>query len=188
MAETIVQAEADLVSREAIQRNSGWFIGLGILWMVFGILAIILPTVAGVAVDILLGILFLVGGAAQIVHAARAKGWRGTVWQGLGGVLALILGAVLLFFPWQGLLALTVVLAAFFLANGVFKIVAAFGNRDMKGWGWLLFSGILSIIIGVLVTIGWPASALWAVGILVGIELLFMGWWMMIAGWAARSA
>ncbi|WP_404379680.1 HdeD family acid-resistance protein [Caenispirillum salinarum] len=183
-------SEPDLahVSRQAVRENSGWFIGIGALWVILGALAIVAPLAAGIALNLVLGVVFLIGGGAQLVQAFRVKGWKGTSYYMVGALLALALGVILLVFPGQGLAALTLVLAAFFLVNGIVKLAAGARYRDIEGWGWLMVSGVLSLIIGVLIFVGWPASALWAVGILVGIELIFAGIWMIAAGSAARGA
>jgi len=85
---------------------------------------------------------------------------------------------ILLAYPFAAVLTFTLFLAGFFVVAGVFKIIEAFEIRGMTGWGWVLASGILSFILGVLIWARWPSSAFWAIGLLVGIDLLFMGWAM----------
>jgi uncharacterized membrane protein HdeD (DUF308 family) len=96
-------------------------------------------------------------------------------------------GIVLLVAPLQGALALTIVLAVFLLVEGVFKIITAFRVRDHRGWGWLLASGIVSVILGLLIWAQWPASGLWVIGLLVAIQLLFTGWSLVMLALAARG-
>ena len=89
--------------------------------------------------------------------------------------------------PWAGALALTIVLAVFLIVEGIFKIMMAMRVRDHSGWGWLLASGVLSVILGVLIWAEWPASGLWVIGLLVGIQLLFTGWSLVMLALAARA-
>jgi uncharacterized membrane protein HdeD (DUF308 family) len=173
-------------SREAVRRGSTWFLVLGILWVVLGALAIIAPLAAALAIQTLIGVLLLVGGIAQIVHAFRSRGWGAFGWHLLSAVAEVVAGALLLFFPLQGVLTLTLILAALFIAVGVVKILAALRNRDTDGWVWLLVSGILSILVGLLIWARWPYSAEWAIGVLVGIEFIFSGWALIMIAMAGR--
>ncbi len=166
----------------------GWLLALGILWIILGTLAIIMPFAATLAVEMVFGVLFLIGGIAQLVQAFRSKGWKVFALQVLGGLLALALGAILLFYPLQGVLTLTILLAAFFVAQGIVKIMAAFRQRPSAGWGWLMFSGILGVIVGVIIWAALPEAAIWVLGLLVGIELIFSGWAMVMIALAGKKA
>ena len=114
------------------------------------------------------------------------RGWRGFLLELLSAVLYLGVGILLLVNPLEGALALTIVLAAFLVVEGIFKIIMAMRVRDHDGWGWLLASGILSVTLGVLIWAQWPASGLWVIGLLVGIQLLFTGWSLVMLALAAR--
>ena len=170
-----------------IQAAWGWLLALGILWIILGTLAIIMPFAATLAVEMVFGVVFLIGGVAQRVQAFRSKGWKGFAVQVLGGLLALALGVILLFFPLQGVLTLTILLAAFFVAQGIVKIMAALRQRPASGWGWLMFSGILGIIVGVIIWAALPEAAIWVLGLLVGIELIFSGWAMVMIAMAGKK-
>lgn len=174
------------ISRQSVRDNWGWFLALGIFWIAMGTLAVVVPLAATFAVELLIGALLGAGGIVQVVQAFRCRGWRGTAWNGLIGVLSLAAGALLLFFPLGGVLTLTLVLSAFFIASGIFRAAAALQNRDTPGWGWMLFSGLLGIGVGILIWLAWPGSAVWALGLLVGIELIFSGWSMVMIALAAR--
>ena len=173
-------------SWQSVRDNWGWFLALGIFWIVMGALAIVLPFAATFAVALLIGALLGAGGIVQVVHAFRCKGWRGTALNGLIGLLSVVAGVLLLFFPLGGVLTLTLVLSVFFIAAGVFRTLAALQNRDLAGWGWMLFSGLLGIGVGLIIWLAWPESAVWALGLLVGIELTFSGWSMVMIALAAR--
>lgn len=180
------QGATGLLPRERLRDNWGWLFGLGVGWVAFGTLTVVMPHAAGLAIDLLLGAIFAAGGVMQLAQTFRCRGTGGTAAQALGGFLSLLLGSLLLFYPYQGLASLTLLLSAFFIVVGGFKVTAALQNRALKAWGWLLFSGLLAISVGVLIWLGWPSSATWAIGLLVGIELVFGGWSLMLLGLAAR--
>ena len=172
----------------ALRESWGWMLAVGLIWILLGTVAIVVPFAATLALELMLGAIFAVGGIAQIIQAFRSRGWRGFAFHLVGGFLALILGALLLFYPLQGAVTLTLFLAAFFLVQGIVKIAAALQNRSTRSWGWLLFSGILGVVVALLIWLGLPSSAVWAIGLLVGVELIFTGWSLVMLALAARSA
>lgn len=172
---------------EVLSRNWGWLLALGILMIVLGVFAIGAPVVATIAVQFALGWILVIGGIAEGIHAFMAQGWRGFLLELLSAILYLVVGVLLLVNPVQGAIALTVVLAVFLIVEGIFKVIMAMRVRDHGGWGWLLASGILSLILGVLIWAEWPASGLWIIGLLVGIQLLFTGWSLVMLAFAARA-
>lgn len=187
MAEHPDDQGGTLLPKQArLRDNWAWLFGLGVGWVAFGTLTIVMPHAAGLAIDLILGAIFATGGLMQVAQAFCCRGSSGSVMQALGGFLALLFGALLLFYPYQGLASLTLLLSAFFIVGGGFKVAAALQNRGLGAWGWLLFSGLLGIAVGLLIWLGWPSSATWALGLLVGIELIFGGWSLMLLGLAAR--
>jgi uncharacterized membrane protein HdeD (DUF308 family) len=171
---------------EALSRNWGWLLALGILMIILGVIAVGAPVVATIAVQFMLGWLLVISGIAEGVHAFMAQGWRGFLFELLSALLYLAVGILLLVNPLEGALALTIVLAVFLIVEGVFKIIMALRVRDHDGWGWLLASGIVSVVLGVLIWAQWPASGLWVIGLLVGIQLLFTGWALVMLALAAK--
>jgi uncharacterized membrane protein HdeD (DUF308 family) len=171
---------------EVLSRNWGWLLALGILMIILGAIAIAAPVAATIAVQFMLGWLLVITGIAEAIHAFMVRGWRGFLLELLSAVLYLGVGILLLVNPLEGALALTIVLAAFLVVEGIFKIIMAMRVRDHDGWGWLLASGILSVILGALIWAQWPASGLWVIGLLVGIQLLFTGWSLVMLALAAR--
>lgn len=152
---------------------------LGIATIILGVVAILAPLVAAVAVNKLVGILLLLGGIFQAVHAISRREVAGKVVLGLiVAAFYVIAGLILLAYPFAAVLTFTLFLAGFFIVAGVFKVIGALEMHGTTGWGWTLTSGILSFILGVLIWAQWPSSAIWAIGLLVGIDLLFMGWAM----------
>lgn len=161
--------------RSRIAKHSGWFLALGIFWIVAGIAAILVPVIASIAVELLVGSFLLVGGVLQIVHSFRLSGWKSTLFYLALGVLSVLAGVLLVLNPLAGLFTLTLVLAAFFVAEGALQSVAALNMRGESHWVWLLISGLLGIAVGVLIFLGLPATAFWALGVLAGIDLISTG-------------
>jgi uncharacterized membrane protein HdeD (DUF308 family) len=172
---------------DALSRNWGWLLALALLMIVLGLMAIAAPVYATFAVQILLGWILVIGGIAQAIHAFMARGWGGFLLELLSALVYLAVGALLLVNPVEGALALTIVLAAFLVVEGIFKVVMAWRVRAHPGWGWLLSSGILTLILGGLIWAEWPSSALWVIGLLVGVHLLFTGWALIMLALAARA-
>jgi uncharacterized membrane protein HdeD (DUF308 family) len=159
----------------------------GIVMVVLGLFAVAEPNVATLAVGIFVGWLFFVGGifrALSVWHSRQAPGF---VWSMLTAVLSVVLGLILILQPLAGVLTLTMVLIAFFIVEGVASIVAAFQHRDhLRSWGWVLFSGVIDLLLAGLIWAGWPSSADWAIGLLVGINMLFLGLSLVMTALAAR--
>jgi uncharacterized membrane protein HdeD (DUF308 family) len=191
MAQPMVQAVIEqrlAETRRLISEKWGWFLALGIVLIVVGMAAILFPLVSTIAAKIMLGWLFLIGGVFMVLHAFSSQGWQGFVWSLLIGILYLIAGGYLAFFPLTGLLTLAILLAALFLAEGVAEIIMAFRIRPHEGWGFMLLSGIAALAVGVMIALDLPGSATWALGLLVGINLLFSGWSYIFLALAGRRA
>ncbi|MFA5899848.1 MAG: HdeD family acid-resistance protein [Hyphomicrobium sp.] len=186
---TISDIESRLTeTKQLVTDKWGWFLALGIVLLLAGVAAIAFPFLSTIAAKIMLGWLFLIGGVMMIVHAFQAPGWQGFLWELIIGILYAVVGAYLAFFPLTGLLTLAIVLAALFVAEGVFEVIMAFRVRPHEGWFWLLLSGIAALAVGVLIAMDLPGSAVWALGLLVGINLLFSGWSYIFLALAGRRA
>jgi uncharacterized membrane protein HdeD (DUF308 family) len=191
MATALSQAalEAKLQeTRKLIADKWGWFLAVGILLILVGFAAIVFPLIAGITAKILLGWMFLIGGVIMVLHAFQEPGWSGFLWELLIGLLYVVAGGYLAFFPLTGLLTLTILLAALFFAEGIMEIFMAFRVRPHDGWGFLLLSGIAALLVGVLIAIDLPGSAAWALGLLFGINLLFTGSSYVALALAGRKA
>jgi uncharacterized membrane protein HdeD (DUF308 family) len=175
-------------SRKLIAEKWGWFLALGIVLIIVGFAAIAFPFVSTVAAKIMLGWLFLIGGVVMVIHAFSASAWQGFVWSLLIGILYVVAGGYLAFFPLTGLLTLAILLVILFLAEGLFEVIMAFRVRPHDGWGFLLLSGIAALAVGVIIALDLPGSATWALGLLVGINLLFSGWSYIFLAMAGRRA
>ncbi len=177
---------ADATWIDEAKKNSGLLIFLGILTVIFGVVAIGSPLITGVAVSVFVGFLLLASGVAQIVHALKSKQWGTGFWGTVIGLLGVVAGLLMIFRPMVGLVTMTILLAIYFLVDGISEIIAAFKIKPDQGWGWLLFNGIVAVLLGVMIWRQWPVSGAWAIGVLVGIHILITGWSMIILGTGAR--
>lgn len=175
--------------RASVREHWKAFLIEGIVLAILGLAAIIVPQLASLAVTIYLGWMFLIMGIVGLVMTFWARGMPGFWWSLISAILAIAAGAILLARPIQGVLTLTIVLGAFFLAEGVATIMYALEHRrELSGrWSWLVVSGIVDIIISGLIITGLPSSAEWAIGLLVGINLLFGGASLIGMALAARQ-
>jgi len=148
-----------MASRKLIAEKWGWFLALGIVLIIVGFAAIAFPFVSTLAAKIMLGWLFLIGGVVMVIHAFSAQAWQGFVWSLLIGILYVVAGGYLAFFPLTGLLTLAVLLVILFLAEGLFEVIMAFRVRPHDGWGFLLLSGIAALAVGVIIALDLPGSA-----------------------------
>lgn len=166
------------------------FLFEGILLAVLGLAAIIVPPLASLAVTIVLGWMFLISGIAGLVATFWARALPGFWWSLISAALAVLAGGILLSRPMQGVLTLTIVIGAYFVAEGVASIMYALEHRrELSGrWSWLLIAGLMDILIAFLIISGLPGSAEWAIGLLVGINLLFGGATLIGMALAARNA
>jgi uncharacterized membrane protein HdeD (DUF308 family) len=166
MAETIL---------DNVKRASGWSIGLAILMIVAGIIAIAAPLIAGVVIVYVVAWTAIFNGGFQIVYAFRAHSGGRMILELLLGLLYIVAGVFILMHPAGGLLALTLIIACFLLVYGIFALVLAFQMRPHSGWGWVLFDAIVTILLGVLIWVHWPANSEWVVGTLIGISFIVSG-------------
>ena len=174
----------------AVRAHWKAFLIEGILLTILGLAAMIVPPLASLAVTIFLGWMFLISGLAGLALTFWARQMPGFWWSLISAVLALGAGIILLAQPVQGTLTLTIVVGAYFLAEGVATIMYALEHRRelSERWSWLLIAGIMDLLIAAVIITGLPGSALWAVGLLVGINLLFGGASLIGMALAARKS
>ena len=166
------------------------FLVEGVVLLVLGATAVVLPPIATLAVTILLGWLFLVSGILGLVTTFWMRHAPGFWWSLLSAVLGIVVGAVLLASPLTGAFSLTLVLVAFFLVEGAVSIMFALDHkRELSGqWGWMLVSGIIDLGLAIMIFAGLPSTAAWAVGLLVGINMIFGGSALIAMALHARTA
>lgn len=176
--------------KQTVKAHWKAFLFEGILLAVLGVAALILPPLASLAIAIFLGWMFLISGIGGLIVTYWARNTPGFWWSLISAALAVLTGILLLARPVQAVLTLTIVLGAYFLAEGVATIMYALEHRRelSSRWSWLLISGLVDIAISFMVITGLPSSAEWAIGILVGINLLFGGASLIGMALAARKS
>ena len=174
----------------AVREHWKAFLFEGILLAILGIAAMIVPPLASLAITIFLGWMFLVSGVAGLFATYWARNMPGFWWSLISAALAVLAGGILLARPMQGVLTLTIVIGAYFLAEGVATIMYALEHRkELSGrWSWLLIAGLMDLVIAFFIIAGLPGSAEWAIGLLVGINMLFGGATLIGMALAARNA
>ena len=158
-----------------VKRTATWSIVLSVLMIVAGIVAIGAPVIAGTAVTTIVGWLLTLSGVFHLAFAWRAGRASAIVWEILIGVVYGAIGFYLLLHPLAGLASLTLVIAAYLLAEGVLEFVLSFQLRPSPGSSWLMFDAIVTLVLAVMIWSTWPSSAAWVVGTLVGISMLMSG-------------
>jgi uncharacterized membrane protein HdeD (DUF308 family) len=173
----------------AVRAHWRAFLIEGILLAILGLAAMIVPPLASLAVTIFLGWMFLISGIAGLALTFWARGMPGFWWSLISAVLAIIAGIILLAQPVQGTLTLTIVIGVYFLAEGVATVMYALEHRRelTDRWSWLLIAGIMDVVIAGIIISGLPGSAMWAIGLLAGINLLFGGSTLIGMALAARN-
>jgi uncharacterized membrane protein HdeD (DUF308 family) len=174
----------------AVREHWKAFLFEGIVLSIIGLAAMIVPPLASLAVTIFLGWMFLVSGVAGLVVTYWGRNMPGFWWSLISAALAVLAGGILLARPMQAVLTLTIVVGAYFLAEGVATIMYALEHRrELSGrWSWLLVAGLMDIVIAFFIIAGLPGSAEWAIGLLVGVNLLFGGATLIGMALAARNA
>jgi uncharacterized membrane protein HdeD (DUF308 family) len=162
----------------------------GIVLLILGFIAIVIPPLATLAVTILLGWLFLISGLVGLYMTFKMRQAPGFWWSLVSGVVGIVVGLLLLASPLRGAFSLTIVLVAFFIIEGVASIMFALDHkRELSGrWGWMLASGIVDLVLALFIFAGLPSTAVWAIGLLVGINLVFGGVALISMALHARNA
>ena len=163
------------VHEEGLRKSWIWMAVLAVISLIGGVLALFNPFAATLAATMMAGWVFALLGIVQIVQAFQVQGWGGFIWALLFGLLSLIVGGSLIFNPLAGMVSLTLLVAVLFVATGVVKTMYAFSLRPVTGWGWVLFSGLVSLALGIMIMADFPASAASILGILLGVELISNG-------------
>ena len=153
------------------------YVGEGIVLVILGLAAVAIPALATLAIEILVGWIFLISGVVGLITTLRMRQAPGFWWSLVSAILGIAAGAVLLLQPLSGILSLTFILIVFFLVEGGASILFALEHkRELSGrWGWMLVSGIVDLILAAIILSGLPGIATWAIGMLVGINMVFGG-------------
>lgn len=170
---------------EEIAKNWGWFLALGVTLFVLGILAISSAVAATLITVFFLGIILLIAGLAQCIMAIREPQWSGFFLNLLAGLLSLVMGYLFVQSTGVSALTLTLLMAAYFMVSGLFKVFTAATHRFHQ-WGWMLANGAASLVLGALLWAQWPISGLWTIGLFLGIDLIMVGTFWGIVGVSLR--
>jgi uncharacterized membrane protein HdeD (DUF308 family) len=166
------------IARAPSRLGTGW----GFAVMLLGMLCMMTPFLSGVAVNTIVAILMIAAGLTMTAYCFKAGTFGKGLLQFLFGGITILAGGLLLVRPMLGLFTMTAVLIAWFLVDGIFSIISGVRGKGEPGWGWIIVSGIASIVLAVLLWRQWPASGAFAVGLLVGIRLIFTGWSIAMLG------
>src|ERR1019366_6199302 len=165
------------------------FLFQGVVMIILGVLAVCAPVAATLAVDIYVGWLLLISGLIGLIAIVSTHHVNAFLWSLVTAALSVVIGVLLILKPIEGAVSLTVVLTAFFIAEGVFQTAVALASRQVMAgtWGWMLMSGIADLALAAIIIAGWPGTAIWALGLLVGINLLTSGCAVVVAALAGRE-
>jgi len=170
-----------------VEKASGWVIAMAVVFIILGMMAIVEPMVAGLAVTVLVGWILIFAGVTHVVGAFGGGGAGRAIWHGLIGVIYAIGGVYFLMHPLLGLGSLTLLLSVILIAEALLRIVAYTQMRGQSGSSWLLVNGLITILLGGMIWRHWPSSSVWAIGTLVGVNLLMTGLSRLMLGMAVRS-
>lgn len=169
-----------------LRKRWAWFLGLGIAFIILGFLAVGSSTLVTLGSIIFLGSLLFVVGVVQIGLTPSVRQWSGFFISLLAGLLYTVVGLIMIIHPAASAVNLTLLMAVFFLVGGIFRIVSAASMR-FEHWGWAVLSGVIKSILGLLIWLGWPDTGLWVIGLFIGIDLIFFGWFWVLISLTARA-
>lgn len=179
----LVQSVLDV---QTFKKNWGWFLALGVLLVILGALAVGASVFTTFLSVLVLGILLVAGGVAKIGYALWLRRWTGFIPTLLVGILYVVVGGYTLYHPAASAIAITLLIAILFLISGIFRVASSL-TLQFENWGWVLFSGLISIALGAMILAEWPESGLWILGLFVGIDLIFAGWTWIFLSLGARN-
>jgi uncharacterized membrane protein HdeD (DUF308 family) len=159
---------------------------LGITFLILGTAAVLLPFVSTISVVFAAGVILIISGILEVMQALNEKLARRKVLHFLLAAISIFLGIVFIFQPSLSALMITLLLAAFLIMSGIFKIIISLAI-EQKYWVWLLINGLISLLLGVLIYLQWPVSGLWVIGLFIGIDLIFNGWALIMLALAVKK-
>lgn len=161
---------------------------VGVLLIILGLIAILLPFIAGIAITAFIGWLLLLAGIVHLIYSWHSRKTSGVIWQILIAILYLFVGFYLIFHPARGLVTLTLLLASYFVVEGVLELIVYFRLRRSHRAGWFLWDGLITLLLGILIWAHWPFSSVWVLGTIIGISLLISGFTRLFARPTLASA
>lgn len=183
---TLVFTELHLVGLDHIGQKWKWLLGLGILLVVLGMIAIGASVFVTLATMVFIGSLMLIAGLLQSIHAISMRRWSGFYIDLMAGVLNTVIGFVMVAHPGATATALTLIIAVLLILGGVFRILTgllvSYQNRI-----WLLIHGFINLLLAYTILADWPLSGLWVIGLFIGIDMIFNGWSLIMLGLVVRK-
>jgi uncharacterized membrane protein HdeD (DUF308 family) len=170
-----------------LKKHWGWILALGILLLILGTIGLCMTLFLTLASVVGFGVLLLVGGGAQIVHAFKAQGWKSIVLSVLIAILYVLSGIMVIGNPVAASAFLTLMLAGAIIGIGILRIVMGFQLRGFKNWIWPLLGGIIAVLMGVVIILQWPISGFWVIGLFVAIEMIMNGWATIAIAFTAKN-
>jgi uncharacterized membrane protein HdeD (DUF308 family) len=178
--------DAPPVDERASLRSRWWlFVVLGLVSVIVGLLAIGFPHIATSKFVVIFGVLLLIAGVTEVIHAVMVRKFSGFALHLLSAALYLLVGLFMLENPPRAKVVLTLLLAASFLVGGLLRVISS-ALVQAPAWPWVLLNGVVDVILGILIWNRWPESSFWVIGLFVGIDLLFHGWSWIILGVTVR--
>jgi uncharacterized membrane protein HdeD (DUF308 family) len=172
--------------RAMLRKNWGWFVGLGVLFVLLGMAGLVFVGVATLVSVLFVGWAFVIAGIAEIANAIFRKGWSGFWLDLIVGIVTVMAGLFIVVQPLVGAKVLTMFIGVMFLIGGIFRLAAGIAMKNPYA-GWFLVHGFVSVILAILIIAEWPYSSLWVIGTLVSIELLFDGFRLLSFGSAVKN-
>ena len=172
----------------SIRAHWGWFVALGIAFIVLGAIALAHVLVATLASVLYVGALMVVAGVVQVIHAFRVQTWGRFFYWLLSGLLYAVAGFFAFYNPLLASAVLTFLLAVALVAAGLLRLWVGWEHRAEKGSGWIIAAGIVTLLVGILIALRWPANSLWVLGLFLAIDLVFQGWTFIAFGLALKKA
>jgi len=170
----------------SLRQHWGWPLALGLATLIVGVVAMIITPSATLATALVFGWLLVCSGVIESIYAFQTRKWEGVFLHLIGGILGVVIGLIVLTHPVAGALAWTLLFASFLTVMGIFRIVAAVRMR-FPNWGWAAFDGLITGALGLLLWADWPSSALWFLGLAVGVSLVLRGWSYVMFALAIRA-
>lgn len=155
----------------------------GVIFTLLGLIAVALPGISTLSTELFIGWLLIFGGAVQLYRSLKSRHAPGFIGSLISSILYLVFGVLLIAFPIAGVFSITILLTFFFIAEGIAKIILGFQLRPFRQWGWFILNGLLALIMAYIIWSGWPGSAFWVLGLLVGINMIFFGISLMFLAW-----
>lgn len=171
----------------AIRANWGWFVALGIAFILLGFVALAHVLASTIATALYVGALIVVGGVVQVIHAFRVQGWGRFFYWLLAGALYIVAGALIMYNPLLGAGVLTLFIGVTLAVEGIFRIAAGIGTRPGKGWSWIVLSGIVTLLLGAIIIARWPVNSVYILGLFLGVDLIVNGVGTLLFGLGLRE-